>query len=387
MTPAAVPDPAELLRRARALAPAIAAAAAEGERERRVSGPIFAALQEAGLFRALQPKRWGGYELPPTALYDAEMAVAEGDMSTAWIVGVLGIIPWAIALFDGRAGEDVWGKDNSTLICCALRRQGTATPVEGGFRLNGRWTYCSGSMHSGWALLGGDSGPSPEGDRLLLVPSSAYEIIDTWTVSGLRATGSHDIVVKDAFIPHHRTHRMVELFDCKGPGQAVNGSALYRMPFGLVFAGGVANAAVGALQGMLNRLVGEINAKRGPTRPNPDLSLICAEAATTADEARVLVEKNFTRLGAYAERSEIPPIELRLQVKYQLSLNTERCRLAANKLLDVAGASGLYANHPYGRIVADITAARQHITNSVPLHARDWGQVMLGQPRRHDFML
>ena len=387
MTSSAIPDAAELLRRARALSPVIAAAAAEGERERRVSPAVFGYLQDAGLFRALQPKRWGGYELPPTALYDAEMAVAEGDMSTAWVVGVLGIIPWAIALFDDRAAADVWGKDDGTLICCALRRQGTAVPVEGGFRLTGRWKYGSGSMHAGWALLGGDCGPSPDGDRLLLVPKDDFEIVDTWTVSGLRATGSHDIVVKDAFVPQHRTLRMVELFDCKGPGQAVNPSALYRLPFGLVFAGGVANAAVGALQGMLNRLVGEINAKRGPTRPNHDLSLMVAEAATTADEARVLVEKNFARLTAYAERSEVPPIELRLQIKYQLSINTERCRVAANKLLDVAGASGLYADHPYGRIVADITAARQHITNSVPLHARDWGQVMLGQPRRHDFML
>ncbi len=301
----AVPDAAELLRRARVLRPVIAAAAAEGERERRVSPAVFGDLQDAGLFRALQPKRWGGYELPPTALYDAEMAVAEGDMSTAWVVGVLGIIPWAIALFDDRAAADVWGEDDGTLVCCALRRQGTAVPVEGGFRLTGRWKYGSGSMHAGWALLGGDCGPSPDGDRLLLVPKDDFEIVDTWTVSGLRATGSHDIVVKDAFVPQHRTHRMVELFDCKGPGQAVNPSALYRLPFGLVFAGGVANAAVGALQGMLNRLVGEINAKRGPTRPNPDLSLMVAEAATTADEARVLVEKNFARLAAYAERSEV----------------------------------------------------------------------------------
>jgi 3-hydroxy-9,10-secoandrosta-1,3,5(10)-triene-9,17-dione monooxygenase len=382
------PQPEELLQRARDLVPVIAESAAEGERERSVSPRIVAALKEAGLFRTLQPKRWGGYELPPLSLYEAEMAIGTVDMSTAWIVGVLGVIPWAIALFDDRAGADVWGKDPDSLICCAIRRAGTATPVEGGFRLNGQWAYTSGCQHADWALLGAAAGTTPADDYLLLVPKSDFAILDTWHVTGLKATGSHDVAVKDAFIPAHRALRMIEVFDCKGPGQAVNTAALYRMPFGLVFAGGVANASVGGLQGMLERLVGEIHAQRGPRRPDPDLSLVVADAATTVDEAKAVVARNFARLLAHAEANERPPIEERLQVKYQLSLNTERCRIAANKLLEASGASGLYTTrHPYGRIVADITAARQHITNSVPLHARDWGQVMLGQPRRHDFML
>lgn len=381
-------DASEMLRRAEALRPTIAAAASAGESARRVPPDVIAALKSAGISRTLQPKRWGGYELAPTALYDAEMAIAEGDMSTAWIVGVLGIIPWAIALFDDRAGEDVWGADSTSLICCALRRAGTATPVEGGFRMSGQWAYASGCDHAAWALLGAAAGPSPEGDYLMLVPKRDFEILDTWHVAGLKATGSHDVVVNDAFIPSYRAHRMVDLFDCKGPGQAVNTAPLYRLPFGLVFAGGVANAAIGALKGMLDRLMGELLAKRGPRRPDPDLDLVCAEAATTIDEAKAVVARNFARLMVHAEEREVPPIEERLQVKYQLSLNTERCRVAANKLLEASGASGLYTtHHPYGRIVADITAARQHITNNVALHARDWGQVMLGRPRRHDFML
>jgi 3-hydroxy-9,10-secoandrosta-1,3,5(10)-triene-9,17-dione monooxygenase len=380
-------DPTEMLRRVRGLVPSIAEAAPEGAQERRVPPSIIAALKEAGVFRTLQPKRWGGFEFAPTALYDAEMTVAEGDMSTAWLVGVLGIIPWAVALFDDRAAEEVWGSDDSTLVCCALRRSGAAIPVAGGFRLSGRWRYASGCAHAGWALLGGGAGPSPDGDYLMLVPRRDFEIVDTWHVSGLKATGSHDVVVKDVFIPQHRAHRMVELFDCKGPGQAVNRAALYRMPFGLVFAGGVANAAVGALQGMLDRVLADLRARGGPTRPNPDLSLVCAEAATTIDEAKAVVAHNFARLAAHAQRSEIPPIEERLQVKYQLSLNTERCRVAANRLLEASGASALHDDYPYGRIVADITAGRQHISNDAALHARDWGQVMIGQERRHDFML
>ena len=129
-----LPTDTELLRRAQTLLPAIAESANIGERERHVPPAVVAALKEAGIFRALQPQRWGGYELSPTALYNAEMAIGSADMSTAWVVGVLGIIPWAVALFDDRAGRDVWGEDDSTLVCCALRRAGTAVPVEGGFR-------------------------------------------------------------------------------------------------------------------------------------------------------------------------------------------------------------------------------------------------------------
>jgi 3-hydroxy-9,10-secoandrosta-1,3,5(10)-triene-9,17-dione monooxygenase len=380
-------DPTEMLERVRAMRPAIAAAAPEGAQERRVPPSIVGALRDAGVFRALQPKRWGGFEFSPTALYDVEMAVAEGDMSTAWLVGVLGIIPWAVALFDDRAAEEIWGRDDRTLICCALRRSGQAVPVEGGFRLSGRWRYASGCGHAGWALLGGGAGPPPEGDYLMLVPRRDFEIVDTWHVAGLKATGSHDVIVKDIFIPQHRTHRMTEMFDCRGPGQTVNASPLYRLPFGLVFGGGVSNTAIGGLQGMLDCLLADLRRRSGPSRPDPDLALVCAEAATVIDEAKALIARNFARLAAYAQRDVVPPIEERLQVKYQLSLNTERCRRAANRLLEASGSSGLHDDYPYGRIVADITAARQHITNNVALHARDWGQVMLGHERRHDFML
>jgi 3-hydroxy-9,10-secoandrosta-1,3,5(10)-triene-9,17-dione monooxygenase len=381
------PDSTEMLRQARALIPAIAARAPAAAQAGRIHAETIAALKETGVFRALQPKRWGGFELQPTAVYDVEMAVGEADMSAAWLVGVLGIIPWAVALFDDRAGEEVWGDGRSDLVCCALRRAGELTAVEGGFRLTGRWRYASGCQHAGWALLGGSSGPPPDGDWLLLVPRRDFEILDTWHVAGLKATGSNDVTVKDVFIPRHRAHRMVDFFDLTGPGQQLNDAPLYRLPFGLVFAGGVSNAAAGALQGMLDRIVADLKSRGGPSRPDPDIDFIVAEAATTVDEIKTLVRANFARLLGYAERGEKPPIDYRLQVKYQLSLNTERCRLAANRLLEATGASGLYDEHPYGRIVADITAGRQHITNSVPLHARDWGQVMLGKPRRHDFML
>ena len=161
-------------------------------------------MRHAGFFRVLQPKRWGGYEMELNTFYDIQLALAEGDMSTAWIYGVSGVHPWFMALLDDRAAQEVWRSDTSALICSSLMPAGRATPAEGGYRLSGRWRYASCCEHCHWALLGamvatGNGGP-PEG-RIFLLPRKDYGTIDTWQVSGLQATGSWDVSVEDVFVP------------------------------------------------------------------------------------------------------------------------------------------------------------------------------------------
>ena len=149
-----VPSPAEMVARARAMIPRLRERAAEGERQRRIAKETIAEMQEAGLFRVLQPKRWDGFELPVGTYFDIEMALAEGDMSVAWVYGVVGTHPWGLSLFDNRAADDVWGKDRSTLISSSLMPSGTAMPEPGGYRVQGRWRYSSGCEHCDWAFLG-----------------------------------------------------------------------------------------------------------------------------------------------------------------------------------------------------------------------------------------
>src|SRR6185436_1594256 len=123
-----VPSPAEVLERTRALIPKLAARAPEGERLRRLPDETIADMQEAGVFRVLQPKRWGGYEMDIHTYFDVQMALGEGDMSTAWVYGVVGVHPWLIALYDDRAQRDIWGEDDTMLACSSLMPVGTATP-------------------------------------------------------------------------------------------------------------------------------------------------------------------------------------------------------------------------------------------------------------------
>jgi 3-hydroxy-9,10-secoandrosta-1,3,5(10)-triene-9,17-dione monooxygenase len=343
----AAPAPAELIARARSLIPTLAARSLDGRHRRRIPDETIADMQRAGLFRVLQPARWAGYEMDLNTFYEIELALGEGDMSTAWIYGVSGVHPWFMALLDDRAAQEVWGSDSSTLICSSLMPAGNATVADGGFRLSGRWKYASCCEHCDWALLGAvvavDGGP-PQG-RIFLVPRRQYRSVDTWHVSGLQATGSWDVIVDDVFVPGYRSQSMLDNFLLRGPGQALNTSSLYRLPFGQIFVRGISTAALGALQGMLNALMeyGKTRVTRagGRSSENPFVQLLCAETASAIDEMKSILHRNFRNLHAYAQRGEMPPLAERLQYKFQSTAVTERCTLLAARIFKATGAAGL----------------------------------------------
>jgi len=202
------PAPAEVIARARAMIPTLAQRSAEGRPERRVPDVIIAEMQRAGFFRVLQPKRWGGYEMDLNTFYEIQLALAEGDMSTAWVYGVSGVHPWFMALLDDRASQEVWGSDSATLICSSLMPAGKAAPVDGGFRLSGRWKYASCCDHCDWALLGAmvaqDGGRPPAG-RVFLLPRREYRPPRGSPVQGMPEPGpvGHVVVRPGGFDDGH----------------------------------------------------------------------------------------------------------------------------------------------------------------------------------------
>ena len=239
------PSPRRLIARARALIPVLAARAAQAEQERRIPHETIADMQAAGLFRVFQPKRWGGYEMDPATYFEIQLALGEGVH-----VDRLGL--WrrrAASLADGRCSttaprRSCGARTTPTLVCSSLMPTGTAIRAPGGFRLAG-----AGSSRAAASTAAGPISAAyrhedgKPGDRsIFLVPRSDYEIEDTWHVSGLKATGSHDIVVKDAFVPDYRRLRWIDNFNGVGPGQAVNTSSLYRWMFGQIFFRGVSTA-------------------------------------------------------------------------------------------------------------------------------------------------
>lgn len=388
-----IPTPAELIERARALIPVLAERAAKAEAERALPDETIADMQAAGFFRVLQPARWGGYEMDMATYFEVQLALAQGDMSTAWVYGVVGVHPWMMALMDDRAAHNVWGGNDATLVASSLMPAGTVTRVPGGFRLGGRWKFSSGCQHCRWAFLGVSAAldPGKPADRcVLLVPRGDYQVVDTWHVAGLKATGSHDIVVADAFVPEHRLLQFIDAFRGEGRGLAVNRSPLYRLPFGQILVRGVSTAALGALQGMLAAFLryGAARVSRGGrTADDPVAQLAGAETAAAIDEMKTILLRDFRTLAGHAERGEMPPLALRMEYKFHSALVAERCSNLAARLFRATGEIGIYSDQPFGRMLADINAGRQHISNQFEQVGRSWAAVMLGAEPGKDLML
>ena len=377
-------EPAELIARARAMIPTLAERALAQTQRRGILPETIAEMQAAGFFRVLQPKRWGGYEMELGTFYDIEIALSEGDMSTGWTYGVFGAVTWFLGLIDDRLAQEVWGRDPSVLGCSSTMPAGKATAVDGGFQLSGHWRYASGCEHCEWALLGGmvhAENAAPDW-RFFVVPRRDYKTVDNWQVAGLQGTGSIDVMLDDVFVPDYRTQRLQDNFLLKGAGQAVNTSSLYRVPFGQIFARGVSTAGLGALQAMLTAVLdysqNRVTRAGGRATESPFVQLLCAETAATIDEMRTTLHRNFRTLHDYARRGETPPLELRLQYKFQSSAVIERSTLLAARIFKATGAAGLADELPFGRILADLMAARQHISNQYEYYGTNWGATMFG---------
>jgi 3-hydroxy-9,10-secoandrosta-1,3,5(10)-triene-9,17-dione monooxygenase len=382
------PTPKEVIACARAMIPVLIERAPRQQAARRILDETMADMKAAGLFRILQPKRYGGYEMSPRTFFDVQFALAEGDTSVGWVFGILGVHSFHLALFDDRAADDVWAENSDALIASPYS-PGKAVPVEGGYRLTGHWKFSSGTEHCDWIFLGGvvDHGDKPghflDADfRTFLLPRKDYQIIDTWKVVGLKGTGSQDVVVDGAFVPEHRTHKMKDATEGTNPGSAVNTSALYRYPYWQIFLRAVSTAAIGGLQGMVNAFI-EYGSKRvsvtgAKTIFDPEATLALAEARAGIDEMRATLRRNFHRMAAYADAGTKPSLDDRLLFKFQCVSTAKRCATLALPLFEAAGGSGIFESQPFGRYYTDIVAMGNHVGNSYRSAGRNWGGVMMG---------
>ncbi|NBR32869.1 MAG: flavin-dependent monooxygenase, partial [Sphingomonadaceae bacterium] len=363
---------ADLIARAEALIPALRARAMQCEAECKVADETIRDFQEAGFFKILQPKRWGGYEMDPEVFYAVQMKVAEGCMSSAWVLGVVAVHNWQLALFDAQAQADVWSQDPSTLISSSYMPRAEVTPVEGGYRISGRWGFSSGVDHCQWAFLGGLV-PDPEGGapdyRTFLVPRSDFAIDYVWDTMGLRGTGSQDVVVRDAFVPAYRTHRSKDGFAATSPGLRVNDAPLFKLPFGQIFVRAVSSSSIGALQGALDAFRGYASKRVSSndfsrTSDDPDAQVVIAETASAIDEMKTTLNRNFGVLMGQA-RSDTPyDLEQRLMFRFQSGQILDRCAELISRLFYSCGAQGTYRSSPLVRTFVDIHTGRTHIANN-----------------------
>lgn len=383
-----------LVDRARAMLPALRERAQQCEDGCKVPDETIREFHEAGFFKILQPRRWGGYELDPQSFYAVQMTLAEGCMSSAWVLGVVAVHNWQLALFDPRAQADVWGDDPATLISSSYMPRAEVTPVEGGYRISGRWGFSSGVDHCQWAFLGGLV-PDPEGGppdyRTFLVPRTDFTTDRVWDTLGLRGTGSQDVVVKDAFVPAYRTHRSKDGFQATSPGLKVNDAPLYKLPFGQIFVRAVSSSAIGALQGALDAFR-EYGSQRvssndfSRTANDPDAQRVIAETAAAIDEMKLVLARNFTVLMEQASAGVEHDLEQRLLFRFQSGQILDRCAGLITRLFYSCGALGIYRSSPLVRAFVDIHSGRTHVANNPGSVSRNFGSVLLGNPNTDTFI-
>ncbi len=387
------PESDLLLQRARELAPALRERAKTTAGLRRLPDETIADLTHAGFFRILQPKRFGGYELSPMVLFDVQMIIAEACPSTAWVLGVVSVHNWQLALFDLRAQLDVWKSNHDTRISSSYAPTGKIEAAEGGYRVSGRWSFSSGCDHCDWVFLGGfapSSGSRPD-MRTFLLPRADYRIEDNWHTIGLSGTGSKDIVVDGAFVPEHRTHRMTDGFKCASPGNQVNDAALYRLPFGQVFVRSVSTTAIGVARGAL-RVYAEAAKSRvaagdgSKVAENPNAQMVAAEAAVLIDEADTILRRNVQKLMEHAQAGEAPPLDTRVAFRFDSSNAVAKSVAAVDMLMCESGGRAIFLDHPLLRYFLDVHAARAHYANSPSKPGWNYGGVQLGLPNK-DFFL
>jgi 3-hydroxy-9,10-secoandrosta-1,3,5(10)-triene-9,17-dione monooxygenase len=384
----AATEGASMLERVRSLQPLFTANTEKARTERRVPAENIDALQQAGFFLALQPERWGGYELNPQDFFRMQTAISESCMSTAWASGIVAVHAFQIALMDPRAQEDVWGQDIHTRVSSSYAPMGKVEPVEGGFRFSGRWGWSSGCDHCSWVLLGGIL---PDGTyRTFLLPHSDYRIEDTWHSMGLQGTGSNDIVVEDAFVPDYRTHKQSDGFEGSNPGVDENSALLYQLPWAQLFIRVVSTPAIGAASNALNLYTDLVKGKASgditKLAQDTGTQMRIAEAKNSIAEMKTVLHANFAAMIGALHAGETISLEDRVLYRYQASLVIEKSIEVVDSLFSSAGGSSVFKGSAIQQCFLDIHTARAHVANNPTSFSRNLGALSLGAPNSDFFV-
>jgi 3-hydroxy-9,10-secoandrosta-1,3,5(10)-triene-9,17-dione monooxygenase len=379
-------DGTEFLARIEALLPVIRDRAAETERLGRVPDDVMHALTEAGVFRAAQPRQWGGLELDLACFYEGMIRIASACGSTGWVASVVGIHPWQIGLFAHEAQREVWADDPDARASSSYAPTGSVRRADGGFHLSGRWHFSSGVDHCTWALLGAvvpDDGDGAE-FRTFLVPRRDFTVDhESWRVTGLSGTGSKDVVVPGAWIPEHRTHRITDVYHGTDPGFAVNDRPYFRLPWRLVFATTIATPAIGAAAGAVDAFIEQnrsrVSAYGGPpVAENPALQRPLAHALTEVDAARTRVRATWTEFLSRLELGQAIPYERRAQCLYEMAFAHNSCTGAIYELMGVNGGRTMDAGGTLQRLFRDLLAMRNHPAANLEFSAALYARAKLG---------
>ncbi len=364
-TAPAVSSPLDL---ARALAPRIRARATEIEAARQVPRDLVLDIANAGLFKVAVPEAEAGLGANIVTTLEVIEEVARADGSTGWCLA-MGINTFRqAAQLAPEVRREIFYSDPVGVSAGSANPRGRAVAVPGGYRVTGHWFFASGCMHSS-ALHGACRVFDGETPRLrstgeqevrmaFFYPKSQARIIDTWDVTGMRGTGSHDIEVDDLFVPEERTFSVAERrARVTGPINRMHGFDLAGCGFCCVGLG-VARAALDAFA--------ELSQTKVP-RGSSDLLRDRATVQATVGEAEAILRSGrallFDTVGDMWETVlAAQPITERQRADLRLAM-THAAQSAAKATAMVcvaAGTTSIFASSPLERYARDAEVVRRH---------------------------
>lgn len=372
-----------LLAAAREIGPLIREHADEAEQQRRLSKPVLEALRETGLLKMATPKSLGGLESDPITRALVVEEIGRHDSAAGWTLE--NPVDWAFfcSRLPDEGAEEIYAKGGGALIAAQFGRPLAAKTENGGYRVSGRAPFVSNCHDADWisctALVDADEHPDSEPEmRMVYFPADECEIIDTWYTMGMRGTGSHDIEVKDVFVPRARTFPMQPEYE---PGSHYRGP-LYRMPIVGAAGTGIPTPMLGVARRALDEVT-EIALTKNPTtatgllkeRSSAQIQLGQAEAILRSGRLLLLhtVSEAWQRCLDGEPHSLAQKADLLLGSTHAMASAVQSVELASR----IAGTSSIRTSSPLERCFRDIQTMRHHVFASEARYGT-FGQVYLG---------
>jgi 3-hydroxy-9,10-secoandrosta-1,3,5(10)-triene-9,17-dione monooxygenase len=379
-------DREALIARAREIRPLLQKNAGQTDSLRRLPDEVVRALRDSGMCRLMVPKRFGGYQTSIRTYIEVMAELGQGCGSSAWVASLVNICEWLAALFPERAQHDVWGPDPDAWIAGSLAPNGLAVPVDGGWRVTGRWPWASGSMHAQWVACG----IHMENERgemtnlgLCLMPIADVTVEDTWFMVGMKGTGSNTIAAKEAFVPEHRFLPYPQAFQGQYRTEHVD-EPVYRVALVPVTVLILAGSQLGAARAALDYVVSK-SKTRGITHTtiarqadSAGFQMLVADAAMKIDTAFLHALRAADDLDRAGDAGRHPDLTERARVRMDTSLVAKYAREAVELLVQAHGTSSMGDHNPLQRIWRDVHVASHHAITEWQVNLEVYGKALLG---------
>jgi len=379
-----VPTRDELVQRASELVPLLRGQAGWIEEHRRLPEDVVETIEDSGLLKMRTPVQYGGYESDARTLIDVHAELARGDGSAAFCVSVWTLINWLVGRFPDEVQDEVFATPN-VRVCGTISATGTATAVDGGYVLNGRWRFTSGVLHSHWkftaAMLDGPDGPQPV---TALVPVADLEIVDDWAVSGLRGTGSVTTVATDLFVPTERVVSQSDLFSPQCQSKVNAGKPIYEVPLLVTSTAATAGQAVGAakyaMESFLERLPGRPITYTDHTsqRDAAITHLQVGEAALLTEEAETRAHRFAHMVDTKARTGEPWSEDERVYSRVQMGRVAQLATRAVDIIAMASGGSSIYDGVPIQLIQRNMRVLTIHALTNPDTNIELYGRNLCG---------